>query len=545
MEPPADESDVLNSKNCIICSKPLIQEQRPYVNNPTYEGLKKVIDCAELRDDEVHKRVSPHKEDILGFKIQVSYHKLCRASYASKTNIKGPDATRNQSEASSTPATLSGRLSREDTISFNVRRDCFICGKDRVRPESLTSISTGTGKTTRDKVLHAAQERADEEVQLRMQAYHDLFAFDAKYHRSCLAHYISDRNVAAAKRKHLNEEKVSIHDKAFDALIEQIDQTLLSQDVNVTSLRSLREHFENNLKILSTDAAKYASWKLKEKLLKHYKDKLVFVERPGKSDLVCSTNLPIGLAMREAALLKENETKESDTVNLECHPTMTETNILHMAAGVLRKTMAEVKQDAGFYKSSEDLSFRSCQDYVPSILYDFVNWCVDKNAHTTAQTCDEPSSKENLCVIAICQDIIAQCRQMHTPITLGLAIMLHHEFGSKALINELHAMGHCVSYNEVRQFLTSVAADQITRNEGTYIPTGLSGISDHGMIDAAIDNFDQNEETLDGKQTTHAMATVIYRRGETTTEVHHLARIPQKSLSALNDYDVDGEALHR
>ena len=206
--------------------------------------------------------------------------------------------------------------------------------------------------------------------------------------------------------------------------------------------------------------------------------------------------------------------------------------------------MEKVEQDPGFYESSYHLSFRSCQDYVPHILYDSMNWCVDENAFTAVQKCEE-SSKENLSIIAICQDIIAQCRQMRTPITLGLGIMLHHEFGSKALINELHAIGHCVSYNEVRQFLTSVAADQITRSEGTYIPTGLSGISDHGMVDAAIDNFDQNEETLDGKKTTHAMATVVYRRGQTTTEVHRLARIPQKSLSAFNNCDVDGEELHR
>ncbi|KAF3841435.1 hypothetical protein F7725_007297 [Dissostichus mawsoni] len=122
--------------------------------------------------------------------------------------------------------------------------------------------------------------------------------------------------------------------------------------------------------------------------------------------------------------------------------------------------------------------------------------------------------------------------------------MIHPEFGSKALVNELNALGHCVSYNEVRQFLTSVSADEITRNKDIYIPTGLSGILDHGMIDAAIDNFDQNEETLDEKQTTHSIATVIYRRGQTTTEPQRLARIPQKTLSALNNYDVDGEELH-
>ncbi|KAF3842505.1 hypothetical protein F7725_024456 [Dissostichus mawsoni] len=95
------------------------------------------------------------------------------------------------------------------------------------------------------------------------------------------------------------------------------------------------------------------------------------------------------------------------------------------------------------------------------------------------------------------------------------------------------------------QFLTSVSADEITRNKDIYIPTGLSGILDHGMIDAAIDNFDQNEKTLDEKHTTHSMATVIYRRGQTTTEPQRLARIPQKTLSALNNYDVDGEELHR
>lgn len=118
-------------------------------------------------------------------------------------------------------------------------------------------------------------------------------------------------------------------------------------------------------------------------------------------------------------------------------------------------------------------------------------------------------------MIAICHDLIGQSRQIHTPITLGLAILIHHDFGSKTLINELSAMGHCVSYTEVRHFLTSEAADQISRTEqGIYIPTGLSGV---GIVDAAIDNFDQNEDTLDGKHTTHAMASVVFRRGQVST----------------------------
>lgn len=84
--------------------------------------------------------------------------------------------------------------------------------------------------------------------------------------------------------------------------------------------------------------------------------------------------------------------------------------------------------------------------------------------------------------------------------------MIHHEFGSKTLIDELNAMGHCACYTQVRCFLTSVAADQVSRTDsGVYIPTGLTGVSEHGIVDAAIDNFDQNEDTQDGKHTTHSV----------------------------------------
>ncbi|KAJ4928896.1 hypothetical protein JOQ06_004518 [Pogonophryne albipinna] len=123
--------------------------------------------------------------------------------------------------------------------------------------------------------------------------------------------------------------------------------------------------------------------------------------------------------------------------------------------------------------------------------------------------------------------------------------MIHHEFGSKALINKLHMMGHCVSYDEVRQFLTSVAADQLQRSKGVYIPNGLTRTTEHGIIDAAIDNFDQDEETLDGKNTTHSMAIVVYRRGDVATAHNPIPRIPERSLHALDSCDLENEEVQR
>ena len=47
-----------------------------------------------------------------------------------------------------------------------------------------------------------------------------------------------------------------------------------------------------------------------------------------------------------------------------------------------------------------------------------------------------------------------------------------------------------------------------------YSPPGLEPVDENNpltFLHAAIDNFDQNEETLDGKSTTHAMAMVVYQ----------------------------------
>jgi len=54
-----------------------------------------------------------------------------------------------------------------------------------------------------------------------------------------------------------------------------------------------------------------------------------------------------------------------------------------------------------------------------------------------------------------------------------------------------------------------------------YIPKRLQhicSIDDSPVVDAAIDNFDQNEATLGGKSTTHAMAVVLFHRDVTQSD---------------------------
>lgn len=41
----------------------------------------------------------------------------------------------------------------------------------------------------------AAKKRGDEEMISKLSGYEDLFAYDAKYHKTCYSQYISQRNI--------------------------------------------------------------------------------------------------------------------------------------------------------------------------------------------------------------------------------------------------------------------------------------------------------------------------------------------------------------
>ena len=118
-----------------------------------------------------------------------------------------------------------------------------------------------------------------------------------------------------------------------------------------------------------------------------------------------------------------------------------------------------------------------------------------------------------------------------TPLQLGFAIKIYHDFGSKTLSELLHNLGHAVSYDEVRQFVTSVAIDQLSRTDNVYVPHGIKPLDNDdtdNFVDAAIYNFELNEDSLDGKRTTHAMATVVYHRCGGSEGCDTIPRIKQK-----------------
>ena len=94
-------------------------------------------------------------------------------------------------------------------------------------------------------------------------------------------------------------------------------------------------------------------------------------------------------------------------------------------------------------------------------------------------------------------------------------------------------MGYLINYDNVRKFLTPVAVDELSKPSEVQIARGISMLDSENLasiVDPAIDNFDQNEETIDGKCTTHAMAIVMYQRSQVTRESSLIPCTKQKFL---------------
>ena len=123
-------------------------------------------------------------------------------------------------------------------------------------------------------------------------------------------------------------------------------------------------------------------------------------------------------------------------------------------------------------------------------------------------------------MLAICQDILycSSHGRLKTPKHTGLAMSVHHLTGSKQIIAMLNRLGHCVSYDETQILDTSLASEVMLKSSeyGVVIP---SIIRSGPFIQAAADNLDFTEETLDGKHTTHVTTLVLYQRGHFSESV--------------------------
>ena len=264
-------------------------------------------------------------------------------------------------------------------------------------------------------------------------------------------------------------------------------------------------------------AESYRSEKLKRRLQNYFGDLLVFQKQtdPSKPELIYSSHISlkdvINAASKSTSIsipnLAGTSTKDADSE---------EKRTLYHAAQIIK---AEIKTSQGIEiqpLATDELTLSRMKSIISASLIKFLSWVIarkgssdDVEAQATLNEADERHA------LMIAQDILhtATHGRFKTPKHVGLAMTIRHLTGSKQLITILNRMGDCSSYDEVEAIHTSLAMEVLAKSEttGVVIPSNIvPGV----LVQAAADNNDINEETLDGKQTTHATTIVLFQRSQ-------------------------------
>ena len=91
--------------------------------------------------------------------------------------------------------------------------------------------------------------------------------------------------------------------------------------------------------------------------------------------------------------------------------------------------------------------------------------------------------------------------QKKVPKHISLAMSVRHLIASRHIVTMLNRVGNCSSYDEIESVNSSLAVEILAKSEQNQVVVP-SNISPSVFIQAAADNNDINEETLDGKNTT-------------------------------------------
>ena len=158
---------------------------------------------------------------------------------------------------------------------------------------------------------------------------------------------------------------------------------------------------------------------------------------------------------------------------------------------VAKKITAEVKSNSPkpmHIYNLDDYRFEKVKEACNANLLCFISNLVSKGVIT----------KKSLCLTQSIQALITNsCNQA----TLGLAVTLHHRFGSREIIDLLHNHGYVASYDEVLRYRKSAAKMTMERDF-----TFRDLLNDGGLISSWCDNFDLQVYTPNGCKETHSMA---------------------------------------
>ena len=257
----------------------------------------------------------------------------------------------------------------------------------------------------------------------------------------------------------------------------------------------------------------YRTEKLKWRLVDHYGDKIVFQVQfdRTKPELIYNSDISVSDAINAVASAKSSTLPNTQVLGSS---SLSKSSIIFHAASVIRGDLKGIKNVS---LNDSEITEEKAVELIPDSLFSFLKWIFEGSTEeTSAITLDKSlsdSKSTNRKITSIAQDLIFAVSngRQPTPKHIGLAVAIKHLTGSKALTEILNHLQHCIGYHGLLRIDTSIANTiiQNATEDGVIIP---SNIISGTFVQAAADNNDLTDSTLDGKNTTHGTTMVLYQK---------------------------------
>ena len=493
---------------CIICQV----DKEEILRKGKESSIDTFNRALNLRKDEVYDRL--HK-DVPNFLNQdVFWHSTCYSSYTSEHNIQHATGIHESKEESEAGNEETRRVSRSSAGVHIDWSKCFICrNKTYKKCREMHNVCTFEAC---ESVRKAAESKGDEGMlHVLISVNNDLIAAEAKYHKTCFTSYISKSNLKHKSFKEVEGE--ASYDTAFKEMAAEISEGIYQG--KAYDMSSLLSKYRELLEDKGIKAESYIKQHLKLRLQKHFGEEIVFHQHPDRSkpEVIYSRNISLQDVLNASAA---QNARSVSSVSF---------NATQQIVNTARRVKEEIRKCSGITLrplNVDDVSLESSRRIIPPSLYWLVRLMItsdESGVDDFDHPCPCVKIEDERRIISISQDIIHCASKARVKFLkqIALAMAVRHLTGSKQLVCLLNRMGHSSSYDELQAVDTSLATEVLAKVEtyGTVIP---SNISPGSFVQFAGDNNDLKEETIDGKNTTHATTMVVYQPRRALVQNHLL-----------------------
>ena len=395
----------------------------------------------------------------------VLYHRSCYQSYTNTEKLayrcrKKNDALKvNMSEINK--GTSMKTWSSTTNITIN---KCIICNCAKKNGDKiLYQVRTFNVQTNiREAILINDSDLISKTQDI------NLIAIEAKYHKNCLAKLLVMKDHSNASRETPTTSKaddISTYDQVFEYFWDEVHIDICNG--RAYTMQSLLSMYQNKLQAAEYENfEKYRAKKLENRMQRRagYRVRFISSNNPSESEIIYSNAIDLAVIKNKIADSKRSENEQSISESLSVNiPDNLNRNYFTRAAFYLNKVaQSAIGLSINPVIDYIDMSNERAMMLVPQELYEFVHVLLFGLRCNNIYDSNDATHRR---VLSLSQDIIytVNSSRCKTPKHVGLALTLKHLTGSCQVIDFVHGLGNCASYDDCIRMKSAIARNLLSK----------------------------------------------------------------------------------